>query len=215
MVAVSRKRRLKRATASDEHDAQPAREDKRRHQLLTLGLKLFGEMSFTEVSIDDIAAKAGISRGLLYHYFKGKRGFYNETVRFAAKSLVDRLEVAEHIDPETRVREGLERYLDYVEEFALPYTVLMRGGIGVDQQVNEIMDATRESIVERMMLERPDEIPESPAVRAAFRGWLRLVEGMCLDWIDRRELERHELIDTLASALQPLVETAAAAARRH
>lgn len=172
-------------------------------------------MSFAEVSIDDIAAKAGISRGLLYHYFKGKRGFYTETVRHAAQCLVERLQVESDVDSDARLREGLERYIDYVEEFALPYTVLIRGGIGVDQQVNSIRDRTRELIVDRMLRDAPTELPRVPAVRAAFRGWLRLVEGMSLDWIDRRELERHELIETLAAALEPLVETAAASARRH
>jgi AcrR family transcriptional regulator len=208
-VATSRKRRGKKAVSKTIGD------EARRRQLLDLGLKLFGRMSFAEVSIDDIAAKAGISRGLLYHYFKGKRGFYNETVRYAAQSLVERLEVDVELDPEVRLREGLDRYIGYVEEFALPYTVLMRGGIGVDQQVNAIMEETRESILERMMSEGPEEMPRVPAVRAALRGWLRLVEGMCLDWIDRRELERHELVETLAAALEPMVEAAASAARRH
>ena len=49
--------------------------DDRREQLLDLGLKLFASRSYEEVAIDDIAREAGISKGLLYHYFGRKRLF--------------------------------------------------------------------------------------------------------------------------------------------
>ena len=84
-MAGSRKRRSRKDG--------PPRDEARRKQLLELGLKLFGQMSFAEVSIDDIAARAGISRGLLYHYFKGKRGFYTETVRVGRTSVTTKVTV--------------------------------------------------------------------------------------------------------------------------
>ena len=42
--------------------------DERRAQLLALGLRLFAEHSYDEVSIDELARAAGVSKGLLYHY---------------------------------------------------------------------------------------------------------------------------------------------------
>ena len=50
--------------------------DVRREQLVALGIEIFSDRPFDEVSIDDIAAAAGISKGLLYHYFPSKRDFY-------------------------------------------------------------------------------------------------------------------------------------------
>ena len=64
--------------------------DERRRQLVELGLDLFGSRSYDEVSIDELAAAAGISKGLLYHYFPTKRDFYVATVREAAAQLVAR-----------------------------------------------------------------------------------------------------------------------------
>jgi AcrR family transcriptional regulator len=58
--------------------------DERRTQLLELGLRLFTDRSYDELSIDDIARAAGISKGLLYHYFPSKRDYYVEVVRRAA-----------------------------------------------------------------------------------------------------------------------------------
>src|SRR5688572_23691931 len=64
--------------------------DERRAQLLALGLQLFTDHTYDELSIDDIAGAAGISKGLLYHYFPSKRDYYVEVVRMAAGHLVER-----------------------------------------------------------------------------------------------------------------------------
>ena len=49
--------------------------DARREQLLTAGAQLLAERPYAEVSIEDIAAAAGVSKGLLYHYFPTKKDF--------------------------------------------------------------------------------------------------------------------------------------------
>src|SRR4051794_2922845 len=61
--------------------------DKRRAKLLDLGIELFSRQTYEDMSIDDLAAEAGISKGLLYHYFRSKRDFYVETVRAASRRL--------------------------------------------------------------------------------------------------------------------------------
>src|SRR5689334_1058061 len=55
--------------------------DKRRAQLLKLGQELFSNFNYDELSIDEIARRAGISKGLLYHYFPSKRDYYVEVIR--------------------------------------------------------------------------------------------------------------------------------------
>ena len=155
--------------------------DARRTQLLELGLRLFGARSYAEISIDDIAKAARISRGLLYHYFKNKRGFYTETVRHAAAQLVQRVNTPDTLPPEARLRAGLDAYLDYVEEYAGAYAVLLRGGLGVDDHVSGILEGAREAIISRMIREGPT-LEWTPQVHASLRGWIHLVEGMSLDW---------------------------------
>jgi AcrR family transcriptional regulator len=61
--------------------------DTRRTQLLDLGMDLFAARAYEDIAIDDLAAAAGISKGLLYHYFRGKREFYVETIRAASLKL--------------------------------------------------------------------------------------------------------------------------------
>jgi AcrR family transcriptional regulator len=77
--------------------------DARREQLVALGIEIFSERPFDEVSIDDIAAAAGISKGLLYHYFPSKRDFYVAVIRSAA----DEMQVMTEPDPALEPRERL------------------------------------------------------------------------------------------------------------
>ena len=57
--------------------------EERRSQLLDLGVRLLSTRSLDELSIDLLAEEAGISRGLLYHYFGNKHDFHEAVVRRA------------------------------------------------------------------------------------------------------------------------------------
>ena len=66
----------------------PAGAGERRSQLLDLGVRLLATRSLDELSIDLLAEEAGISRGLLYHYFGNKHAFHEAVVRRAADDLI-------------------------------------------------------------------------------------------------------------------------------
>ena len=58
--------------------------DDRRRQLLGIGLAKLVDKPIQDLSVDEVAAEAGISRGLLFHYFPTKRDFYRECIAAAA-----------------------------------------------------------------------------------------------------------------------------------
>ena len=64
----------------------------RREQLIGVALDLFSRRSPDDVSIDEIASAAGISRPLVYHYFPGKLSLYEAALRRAAEDLASRFE---------------------------------------------------------------------------------------------------------------------------
>jgi AcrR family transcriptional regulator len=174
--------------------------DERRAQLVELGLRLFSERSYDELSIDDIASAAGISKGLLYHYFSSKRDFYAATVRSAAESLLARTDPAgDGPDPEALLA-ALDQYLLFAEEHASAYVALMRSGVGHDAEVAAIVEDTRARFVARLAA-RLGLAELTPRVRLALRGWVGFVEGSSLDWLARRDLPREELRDLLAQML--------------
>ena len=174
--------------------------DERRAQLVELGLRLFAERSYDEVSIDDIAGAAGISKGLLYHYFGSKRDFYVATIQAAADQLTERIQPDMSLTPAARSRAGISAYLDFVEEHAGAYSALMRGGIGSDPSVGQIVDQTRDRIIHRMLTEIGVKLPR-PIFRTALRGWIGLVEATSLDFLDKREVDRDIVVRMLSEAL--------------
>src|SRR5687768_3546170 len=72
--------------------------DERRRQLLVLGLREFTARLYDEVSTDEIATAAGISRGLLFHYFPTKHDYYVAVLQAAAEELVGKVLAIDELD---------------------------------------------------------------------------------------------------------------------
>jgi AcrR family transcriptional regulator len=211
----------------------PAREprtrldvDERRTQLVELGLEHFGERAYDDVSIDAIAEAAGISKGLLYHYFPTKRAYYAATIREAASRLVASTETDDAASPLVRLHAGLDAYLGYVKMHAKAYATLMRSGVGVDPEIARIVDETRALFVERLtsgFVERPmagvdragyaSGVLGAPIVRLALRGWVGFAEAASLGWTEAIAAgapapTQEEVRALLANALMEIVRSA-------
>jgi AcrR family transcriptional regulator len=188
--------------------------DARREQLVALGIDIFSARPFDEVSIDDIAGAAGISKGLLYHYFPSKRDFYVAVIRSAADEMQALTEPDPALEPRERLAAALERYLEYVETHARGYATVLRAGIGSDPAVADIVEEVRGAMVARLL----DDLPVTPdgdeppvALRVAVRGWVGFVEAASLDWLEHRGLARADLREMLIAALGGAVSAAAGA----
>src|SRR5215213_903136 len=112
--------------------------DARRAELLRAGERVFTESSYEEVSIEQIAEAAGVSKNLLYHYFSGKRELYLETIRAATEEMLARTEPDMSLEPIQRLRASIDQHLAHVDEHAEGYKKLMRGA-GGDSEVLAIV----------------------------------------------------------------------------
>ncbi|MFN2556615.1 MAG: TetR/AcrR family transcriptional regulator [Nitriliruptorales bacterium] len=194
--------------------------DERRGQLVRVGLQEFSRRPYDAVSIDEIAAAAGVSKGLLYHYFSSKRDFYVAVIEAAARELREVTEPEPELGEIERLRASLDAYLAYVEQHAEAYVALMRGGIGSDDEIRRIVDETRDVVMGRVfshLSDNPTRPPAafgggpgepSPLVRLTVRGWIGYVESASLDWLDRRDVSREELRDLLVTSLVILMGVA-------
>ncbi len=179
----------------------------RRAQLLLLGRELFSVRAYDDIQIDDIASAAGISKGLLYHYFGSKRGFYVATVEEAANEMLAATKLDGVLPPPEKARRSMEAYLDFVEQHAGAYLALMRGGIGTDPEVAAIVDRTRSEFVRRFVSNLGLEEPR-PVFQLAARSWIGLVEAASLDYLDRRDVDRATLMQFLLETLYQILMTA-------
>jgi AcrR family transcriptional regulator len=183
--------------------------DERRRQLIVLGMELFSTRTYDEVSIDELARAAGISKGLLYHYFPTKRDFYVATVREAARELLDRTFTPLQMPPVERIEAGLDAFLDYVDNHGPAYMSLLRSGIGADLEVARIVDETRGEFCNRLIEGIPLDTP-APLLRVALRGWVGFVEAATVEWLVTRGVERASLRHMLVEVLFSCVQIAAA-----
>ena len=172
----------------------------RQAQLLDLGRRMFLERTYDELSMDDVAEVAGVSKGLLYHYFPSKREFYLAILRSAVEEMLAIIEPDQGLVPAERLRRSLEGYLGYVESHAVSYRAVLRGGVGSDPEVVAIADRFRDAVYERIV-ESGEIGPPGPALELAIRGWIGFVEAASLVWVERREPSREVLADLLIETL--------------
>jgi AcrR family transcriptional regulator len=161
--------------------------DDRRRQLLDRAVQLFAEHGYDELSMARIAREAGISKPLLYHYFPSKRQLFEAALGQAAE------EHLAHVAPDAS---SLDVFLGWIEANAQAYLKLMRSA-GIPE-VRELIDRVREETARRILAGLGDE---RPAVRAAVRGWLWSMDGVCLDWVTHGDLTRDEVRELLLGML--------------
>ena len=182
--------------------------DERRTQLLDLGKELLATRSLEELSIDVLAEEAGISRGLLYHYFGGKQGFYEAVVQAAADDLYARTAPPAEGEPLERLLGSLSGYVDYVIENQPGYRSLVRAASGGNDTLREIYETTFAALADRFFSvdHGAIDLRDTPAVRLLLHAWQAMVEDLVLGWCDDNAgLTRDDLIRVVTDSLPALL----------
>jgi AcrR family transcriptional regulator len=169
--------------------------DARRAELLRAGERVFTDAAYEDVSIEQIADAAGVSKNLLYHYFSGKRDLYLETIRAATSEMVARTEPDLRLPPIERLRASIDQHLVYVQEHAEGYIKLLRGAPG-DAEVQAIITAARRRVVERTVASLPSADTD-PALVVALHGWVGFIDEVSLAWLEHPALSREDLREML------------------
>lgn len=176
----------------------------RRAQLVGLGLRMLSTRPLDKVAIDDIAAEAGISRGLLFHYFPTKRDFHLAVARAAAQQLLDRTQTDPGLPPIEQLRAGVEAFVDHLTDNRDAYVAFIRGSSGGDPELLQVYESTRTAFTDRV-LDGLGIAPVTTTLRTVVRGWVAFTEEVTVDWLSGGDLERDELITLLDEALVALV----------
>jgi AcrR family transcriptional regulator len=177
----------------------------RRAQLIELGVEMLATRRLDELSVDLIAASAGISRGLLFHYFASKQEFHTEVARAAAAEMLRRTEPDATLPPVEALRGALTSFIDYVEENPDNYKSLVRGAVSGDAQMRAIFDATRATMAQRIIAVVADQgLRLSDRTALAIHGWVAFAEECVIRWLDERAFDRTALLDLLTKSLPAL-----------
>lgn len=191
--------------------------DDRREHLLAIGTQLLGRHPQGKVSIEEIAEAAGVSKGLLYHYFPTKKDFILAALKHGQDELGELLTPVPDLPAAVQIRAGLDRFLIFVEEHEAAYSAIFRSRGGGDREIQETLDRGREERLEAVVASMVgwdggggEPLRRTPQLETAMQGWFFFVEGAVLRWLDRRDMERDQLRQLLELALLGSLHAAAA-----
>ena len=179
--------------------------DARREQILECAVRLFGERPYAAVSTADIAAEAGVARGLLNHYFGTKRDLYLEVVRRMVL-LPNMFAGAATGTLEERVDRSVEWFLDTVGAHGKTFVAVIGAeGVGLDPEVEQILaeadDVAAASVLATLGLESDD----TGRSRAMIRAYGGLVKAAIREWVRDGTLTRDEVHLLMSRALISIV----------
>ncbi|QIY75306.1 TetR/AcrR family transcriptional regulator [Streptomyces sp. RLB1-33] len=181
--------------------------EERREQLLSVGARLFSESPYDEVWIEQVAEIAGVSRGLLYHYFPTKRDFFAAVVERESERMLRLTAAVPGIPVREQLSAGLDTFLAYVEAHAHGFRAFHRADAAGDQAVRRVYQRALAAQEQQILAaldadpDLPGGIEDRPELRIAVRGWLAFTTAVCLEWLRGAELTREQLRDLCARAL--------------
>jgi AcrR family transcriptional regulator len=178
-------------------------QDERRRQLLGIGLRMLVEKPIQDLSLDAVAAEAGISRGLLFHYFPTKTDYYDAVVGAALRRVLRNVSPDPDDDPDTALRHFVERFYAQIERRREFYLALVFGS-GAVSVGGEGIESHRMTVARRVA----DAVGLDAAATPVVHGWTAYVEDRALLWSGTAAAERPPLgaeVDHCCGALSALL----------
>jgi AcrR family transcriptional regulator len=174
--------------------------DQRRAQLLSCAVRLFGARPYADVSTSDIAAAAGVARGLINHYFGTKRDLYIEAVRVLVTIPAVAVEQLPAGDLPTRVGASVTWFLDVVSRHRTSWLAAVDGG---DPDVRRVL-AEADEVAAASILTAVG-VAATGEHRAIMRAYCGLAKATAREWLERGALDRDRAHAVLATTLATLV----------
>lgn len=159
---------------------------KRREQLIAVARKTFAERGYDGTSVEEIAARAKVSKPVVYEHFGGKEGLYAVVVDREVTSLLDRIARALTGDhPRVLVEQAALALLDYIEGDTDGFRVLVRdspvgAGGSFSSVLNEVAHQA-ESILDREFKLRGYDTKLAELYSQALVGMVALTGRWWLD----------------------------------
>jgi AcrR family transcriptional regulator len=170
--------------------------ESRRRQLVAAATALIARHGLAQLSLDEVAARAGITRNLIYHYFpQGRPDLAAAAVQAAEAQLLN--------DWLTQLERGLEPALDRILDHALAPTHAWRLHRLARHAPEAGLRAIAEDALDRALSELLPGRPwaQTALTATAWRGYLAFAET-ALDEARRRQLDRAELVRLLRQGFE-------------
>ncbi|MFL0292702.1 TetR/AcrR family transcriptional regulator [Mycobacterium sp. SMC-18] len=179
--------------------------DQRRDQILDLGMAAFSVLPFEQVAMEDIAAQAGISRALIYHYFPSKKELFAALWARAHEKLAHDSHFTAVDTVRAQIRGALVAHFTFYEQNLTLMMIANRSAIAADPAVRSPitfeLTRLRDHALDALDLAGSGR----DLVSVALSGWLALVREVALEWLELQSFSRDAAVDLCMTALDALV----------
>ena len=191
-------------TASKYSRLDPAQ---RRDQILDTANALFAERAYDEVSVEDIASAAGVTRGLVHHYFGGRKDVYIGLLERIGAQREDELRRPVGRSARARVADSVSRWLDWTEANRTIWLATMAHGEAIaDPEVRRVVADLVDRAVALLAAFHADIAEDSPRLRYALECWTGLNRSATRHWLEG-EATREATQELLTSTLEHVLRT--------
>lgn len=183
--------------------------DARREEILQTAGRLFAERSYSEVSASEVARQAGITPGLLHHYFGGKRGLFVTLVERLGPQIIEVIRVDTSRPVRVRTRSFAKQWLDWID--ANREIWLATAGLDEDlpdPELRAAVDAIRERVIASLIADYPATLADQPQVRLMLRSFLAFNRIVLRSWLNQ-DVSRDDAERLLAQTLHALITSVA------
>jgi AcrR family transcriptional regulator len=173
----------------------------RRAQIVDIAAHHLNTRPFAAFDISSVAREAGITQGLVYHYFPTKESLIITALEVRAKELLQHCICNEDRPITEKVETGVKGYLNFVEQHEIGYRNIFQEPAAAESEVVRICEQVRAAIIDCFLLTL--QTPEKPflVTRVALRGYVGYAESAILAWIDEKTISREVVERLLYSAI--------------
>ena len=181
--------------------------DERRDQLLDVANALLAERGYEEVTVDHIAKSAGVARGLVHHYFGGRKEVYLALLERLLARREEDLRPPRGRSARARLADSVSRWMDWTEANRTMYLGTIAPGEDIaDPDVRRVVAELVRRAVVQIAVFHADIAEDSPRLRHALECWTGLNRAATRRWL-RGEATREATHELLASTLEHVLRT--------
>ncbi len=177
--------------------------EQRREEILDAANALFAERGYDEVSVEDIAYAAGVTRGLVHHYFGGRKEVYIALLERLGTMREQQLPAPVGRSARARLADSVSRWLDWTEQNRM----IWLGTLGVGEDIADpdvravVLDLVRRAVALVAARHADLAADDSPRLRYALECWTGLNRAATRRWLQSQATreQTHELIASTLS----------------
>ncbi|MGD0560631.1 MAG: TetR/AcrR family transcriptional regulator [Streptosporangiaceae bacterium] len=178
----------------------------RREQLLFVARDLLRSHPAGEVTVEAVATTAGVSPGLVFHYFGSQREFRRAVIEVAVAELLSALQPSPGLSPADQLRAGLDKFTQAVAGSPELFLAVVRPGSGLADVHSGFRSVVGDWLRTGL---GADGTAVTPVLDAALSGWLAFTEDVILRWVTSDALTRQEVVELCSRACLGFLDAAA------